>query len=153
MASKNTIEYINGTLFTHGGIHPELAKANISLEEINEINRKNYYKTYFPKPKRSIEQLVLSNKKGVCWYRGYFNDNLSQSEIEQGLDRFQAKNIVVGHTLQSEIKKMYGGKVYAIDVSHPKDYINRWPSKKSEGLLIEGNRYFQLLYNGNKKEL
>ena len=152
LSSKNTIERINGNLFVHGGIHPEIANTEVTLEDINSINRANYYKPYFPKPEKNIEQLILSNKKGICWYRGYFKDDLSQSEVEKGLAKFNAKTVVVGHTLQNMVKKLYHGKVYAIDVVHPKDYINMWPNRKSEGLLIDGENYYQVLYNGTKKE-
>ena len=49
MSSKNTIESINGTLFAHGGIHPEIAETNLTLDDINQINRANYYQRHFPK--------------------------------------------------------------------------------------------------------
>lgn len=153
MSSKNTIELINGNLFAHGGIHPEIVDADITLDSINQINRANYYKAYFPKPENTVNQLVLSNKKGICWYRGYFRDDLSQEDVEKGIHKFNAKTIVVGHTIQSMVKKLYNGKVYAIDVTHPKDYINMWPNRKSEGLLINDGNYYQVLYNGKKKEL
>ena len=153
LASKNSIELINGTLFTHGGIHPEIAKTSISIDEINAINRKHYFKPYFPKPKKTVEQLITSNKKGVCWYRGYFKNELTQDEVEKGLNNFNAKSIVVGHTLQSKVKKLYKGKVYAIDVVHPKDYINSWPNRKSEGLLIEGEKYYRVFHNGKVEQL
>ena len=153
LSSKNTIELINGTLFTHGGIHPELADTKITLDEINQINRANYYQYHFPKPQKTIEQLVTSTKKGVCWYRGYFKNDLSQEDVEKGIEKFGGKSVVVGHTLQSMVKKLYDGKVYAIDVVHPKDYINMWPSRKSEGLLIQNNKYYQVLYNGKLIEL
>jgi hypothetical protein len=44
LSSKNSLERINGNLFVHGGIHPNIAKSNTSLEEINTLIRKNYYK-------------------------------------------------------------------------------------------------------------
>ncbi len=153
MHSKNTIERINGVLFTHGGIHPELADADITLEEINSINRANYNTTYFPKPEETIDQLITSHKKGVCWYRGYFNDDLSQNEVEKGVAKFNAESVVVGHTIQSMVKKLFDGKVYAIDVKHPGDYISMWPNRKSEGLLIEAGKYYQVLYTGERNEL
>ena len=33
-------------------------------------------------------------------------------------------------------------KVIGIEVQHPKDYHKNWPNKKSEGLFIEGNKYY-----------
>lgn len=153
MASKNSIELINGHLFAHGGIHPEIAQYDVSLEEVNRINRENYYHSYYPKPKETVEQLILSNKKGICWYRGYFNDDLSQEDVEKGIKKFNAKDIIVGHTLQWSVKKLYDGKVFAIDVKHPKDYNKNWPRKSSEGLLITNEKYFRLKSNGEQIEL
>ena len=153
MASKNTMELINGHLFTHGGIHPDIADYDITIEQVNKINRDHYDQSYFPKPKKSVAQLILSNKNGICWYRGYFKDDLSQEEVEKGINQFNAKAVVVGHTLQWSVKKLYNGKVFAIDVKHPKDYNKNWPNKKSEGLLITEGKYHRILANGKKLEL
>lgn len=153
MYSKNTLELINGNLFAHGGIHPDIANYDITIDQVNQINRANYYKSYFPKPKKSIEQLITSSRKGVCWYRGYFRDDLSQIDVEKGIDKFNAKAVIVGHTLQRKVKEFYKGKVYCIDVKHPKDYNKNWPNKKSEGLLIADDTYYRVLENGSKKEL
>ena len=153
MASKNTLELINGYLFAHGGIHPDIANYDITIEQVNQINRDHYDQSYFPKPKESIAQLILSNKNGICWYRGYFKDDLSQEEVEKGINQFNAKAVVVGHTLQWSVKKLYNGKVFAIDVKHPKDYNNNWPKKNSEGLLINEGKYYRLLADGKKKEI
>ncbi|MGI9531430.1 metallophosphoesterase [Lutimonas sp.] len=153
MASKNTLELINGHLFTHGGIHPDIQDYDISIDQVNQINRAHYDQSYFPKPKESVSQLILSNKNGICWYRGYFKDDLSQEEVEKGIDKFNAKAVVVGHTLQWSVKKLYNGKVFAIDVKHPKDYNNNWPGKSSEGLLIQEGKYFRILADGDMIEL
>jgi hypothetical protein len=153
MASKNTIELINGNLFTHGGIHPEIVKYAITIDQLNQINRKNYRKPFFPKPQESVDQIILSKRKGLCWYRGYFNEDLSQEEVEKGIEKFNAKSIIVGHTPQWTVKSMYNRRVFAIDVKHPKDYISNWPNKKSEGLLIKNGKYLRLLMNQKIFEL
>ena len=153
MSSKNTIERINGVLFTHGGIHPDIANHDVTLDDLNRINRNNYYKSYFPKPEKNIEQLVLSSKKGICWYRGYFKDDLSQEDVEKGIQKFDANAVVVGHTIQSKVKSHFNGKVIAIDVKHPNDYYKNWPHQESEALLIEQGKHYRVLANGNKKEL
>lgn len=153
MASKNSMERINGHLFAHGGIHPEMAQYDITLEEVNQINRQNYSKSYYPKPEETVEQLIISNRKGICWYRGYFKDDLSQEDVEKGLKMFDATAIIVGHTIQWRVNKLYDGKVIAIDVKHPKDYNKNWPSKDSEGLLITTENYFRLKGNGERIKL
>ena len=120
---------------------------------MNRINRANYRKPFFPKPKESVDQLILSIRKGLCWYRGYFDDELSQEDVEKPIEMFNAKAIVVGHNPQWAVKTLYNRKVFAIDVMHPKDYISNWPNKKSEGLLIKDGKYFRLLMNQKRFEL
>jgi hypothetical protein len=155
MASKNSIEMINGNLFTHGGLHPDLGEAevDISLEEINQICRSNYYKIYFPGPEKNVEQLLLSTKTGISWYRGYFKEDLTQEQVNKGLDKFNAKSVIVGHTIQSKVNSQYEGRVIGIDVKHPNDYHKNWPHKDSEGLLIKGNTYYRAFYTGVQEEI
>jgi len=153
MSSKNSIEKINGILFAHGGIHPDLAKYKTNLDEVNQIIRNNYYKPYYPNPQQNLEQLLISSHKGIAWYRGYFKDDLTQKDVEKGLKQFNAKSIVVGHTLQSKVNRKFNRRVIGIDVKHPKDYSKSIPNQKSESLLIENNQYYRVLHNGDKKEI
>ncbi len=153
LSSKNTIEKINGHIFVHGGIHPEVAELGLSLEVINTISRKHYYKAYYPQPEKTSAQLITSTHKGISWYRGYFREDLSQAQIDTQLAIFEAKSVIVGHTLQSKVSSFFNGKVIGIDVHHPKDYSKNWPSGQSEGLLIENDVMYRLLNDGTKKTL
>lgn len=153
MSSKNAIERINGNLFAHGGIHPKVADLALSLDEINSIIRANYYLPYYPKSVKTNEQWLTSTTTGICWYRGYFKADLSQAQVEKGLNTFNAKAIIVGHTLQSKVSMHYNGKVIGIDVKHPKDYHKNWPSGNSEGLLIHENKYYRVFDNGEKENI
>ena len=153
MASKNTIELINGNLFVHGGIHPDVATTKLNLNQINQIIRKMYYKTYYPSTEKTDEQLLNSNRTGIAWYRGYFKDDLTQKQVESGLSKFNAKAVIVGHTLQSKVNRQYNGKVIGIDVKHPKDYQKHFPFKKSEGLLIVKDTYYRTLHDGTKEKI
>lgn len=153
LSSKNAIEKINGHIFVHGGIHPEVANLGLTLEELNTISRTLYYTAYFPTPEKTNAQLITSTRKGISWYRGYFRENVSQAQIDSQLETFKAKSVVVGHTLQSKVKSFFNGKVIGIDVKHPKDYSKSWPNGQSEGLLIENDSMFRLLHDGTKKAL
>ncbi len=153
MSSKNSLELINGNLFAHGGIHPDIADLDFSLDEINELIRSNYYKPYYPKVEKTEESILISKRIGICWYRGYFKDDLSQEQVELGINKFNAKAIIVGHTLQSKVNRQYNGKVIGIDVKHPKDYQKYWPKGQTEGLLIKNNKYYRVLANGEKVEI
>ncbi len=153
LASKNTIEVINGNIFTHGGIHPEIAAFTVDIEKINAINSAYYDKVYYPTGDKNLTQLITSNRKGICWYRGYFKDELAQEQIDEIVTSFKAKTIVVGHTIQSKVKRSYNGKIIGIDVKHPKDYQYEWPKGRSEGLLIENEKYYRILDNGDREEI
>ena len=153
LSSKNSLEKINGNLFAHGGLTPEIAATTLDLNAINQIIRNNYYTPYYPKTESTTESLLTSTKTGICWYRGYFKDDLSQEVVEKGLNKFNAKSIVVGHTLQSKVNRQYNGKVIGIDVKHPKDYHKNWPKGESEGLLIENDKYYRVFADGKKEEI
>lgn len=153
LASKNIMERINGNLFVHGGIHPQLPDLNIGLKEINQIARDNYRLPYYPKPNEDAEQFIISTHKGPSWYRGYFKDGLGTQDIENGLSHFNVNSVIVGHTIQSKVNAKFGGKVIGIDVHHPKDYHKNWPKRTSEGVLIEDARYYRVFDDGERMEL
>jgi len=153
LESKNTMELINGVLFVHGGIHPDVAGSSLGLEEVNAVLRRNFRKTYFPRPTKDIEQLLVSTETGPSWYRGYFRADLTQAQVESGLDLFNASAVVVGHTLQGKVNRQFDGRVIGIDVRHPSDDHKSWPSRRSEGLFIDGGRFYRVLDTGEMGEL
>lgn len=153
LASKNAIELINGNLFVHGGIHPEIASSALTLEEINRLIRANYHQSFSPRSAKFPGYLFVSSITGPCWYRRYFREDLTQEQVEAGLAKFGVRAVVVGHTIQSEITKSYEGKVFGIDVKHPSDDRTDWPLGKSEGLLIEADVYFRVLETGEKYKM
>lgn len=99
------------------------------------------------------QSFLRSSTTGPAWYRGYFKDDLSQQQVEQGLNAVGAEAVVVGHTLQSKVNAMYDNKVFAIDVRHPKDYPTSFPLRRSEGLLIKAGQYSRLLEDGGERPL
>lgn len=153
LASKNTAELINAHLFVHGGIHPKLAAMSLNLEELNQFVRAHYRKSYFPKPSPAENDILISTQQGPSWYRGYFEGNLSQTEVDAGLAKFKAQAVVVGHTPQWKINTLFNRKVIAINVKHPRDYRGSFPPRSSEALLIQGSSYYRLLSDGEKQAL
>ncbi|MCM8568549.1 metallophosphoesterase [Gramella jeungdoensis] len=153
LSSKNVIESINGNIFVHGGLHPEIADLDMSIPRINNHLRSTYYEAPYPKVDKDEKELLISSKTGISWYRGYFKEDLSQEEIERPLKKFNAKAVVVGHTLQFKVKRFYEGKVYGIDVKHPNDYHKNWPNYDSEGLLISNNEYFRVMADGEVEKI
>lgn len=153
LASKNVLEIINGVAFVHGGLHPGIASNKLSVADINRIVRGGYRTLYYTPIKATTESFLRSSTTGPAWYRGYFKDDMSQQQVEQGLQAIGADAVVVGHTLQRKVNARYRNKVFAIDVKHPKDYLTSFPLRSSEGLLIKDGKYFRLLDDGSSKAL
>lgn len=153
LSTKNVIESINGNIFVHGGLHPDVAHLELSIPQINEYLRSTYYQAPYPKVDTDEKDLLVSSRTGLSWYRGYFKEDLSQEDVEGPLKKFNAEAVVVGHTLQPKVKKFYDGKVYGIDVKHSNDYHKNWPDYESQGLLISGDAYFRVKANGEVEKI
>jgi len=93
LESKNAMERINGHLFVHGGLHPDLAQSELGIQEINTIIRNNYRRAYFPRTDGNDHQLLLSGRTGPCWYRGYFKEDLQEEEVIASLTKFGAGRV------------------------------------------------------------
>ena len=153
MASKNVVEVINDVAFVHGGLHPRISEFGLSVDEVNGIVRAGYRTPWFTPTTETKESFLRSSGTGPAWYRGYYTDDLSTVEIDQGLRAVGASAVVVGHTLQSEVTAKHDGRVFAIDVRHPKDYLTSFPLRRSEGLMIKDGQYFRLLQNGRVQSM
>ncbi|MCW8109099.1 metallophosphoesterase [Alteromonas ponticola] len=151
LASKNVIENINGHLFVHGGIHPDISKLGMSIDEINAVVREHFRQFYYPRATlQNHIDLLTSTITGPAWYRGYFKDDVDTHHVKQSLEAFKAKAVIVGHTLQFKVNALFDNQVFAIDVKHPDDYNVSFPTKSSEGLLIENGSYYRLMEDGER---
>lgn len=149
LASKNSAEIINGRLFVHGGLHPKLAQLPYSLEDINRIARSQYRKMWYPKRGAIQEDFLLDTVNGPSWYRGYFEGDLTQAQVDATLEKFQANAVVVGHTPTGKVKTLFNKKIFAIDVKHPLDYRGSFPPRRSQGLRIEGDKAWRVNDDGS----
>lgn len=142
LATKNVVEQIGKYLFVHGGFSSDLLKYKLSLHDINNKTRLNYYSQNLESDS-TIN--FLYSPKGPFWYRGYFMNRLNYLKIKiEALDRvlsyYTIDKIVVGHTPVDTIAMSFNGKVIGTDVSHGKDKY----SGKTKGLLIEHGKEFTI---------
>lgn len=149
MMSKNSMEVINGRVFVHGGLHPKLASLPYGVEDINRIVRSQYRQMWYPKRQPAPEDFLLDTASGPSWYRGYFEDDLTQGQVEASLKKLQAHAVVVGHTVTGQVKPLFEKKVYAIDVKHPLDYRETLPLRRSEGLRLEADKAWRVKDDGS----
>ncbi len=153
LASKNTVEVIDGILFVHGGLHPGLMEKPWSLEDLNRIVRDRYRRAWYPKQRVDHEDFLIDPRTGPSWYRGYFKEDLSQDQVDRTLARFGATAVVVGHTLNWRVKTLFDGKVVAIDVKHPVDHSFTLPPRRSEGVWLEGGKAWRVRDDGSRAAL
>jgi len=107
------------TVITHGGVHPLVADAGFTVNNLNSAMRR-YWSGDMPS-KAELDAVI--GPAGLTQYRGYLEDGgerfarAADAQIGGVLAHFGAKTIVVGHTLVDRVTALHGGKVWAIDVN------------------------------------
>ena len=151
LRSKPVLIKVNDMLFAHGGFHPQLAKDNLSIEDINHVFKDNLVEAELESPREGLGE-YLHKTDGPIWYRGYFakernkDNGATLAEINLLLKHFDVKHIIVGHTSQKQIETRFNGKVIAIDSSMKK-------GEYGEILFIEKDQKWRGSLTGEKLKL
>ncbi len=115
LRSRPVVVKINGMLFLHGGIHPELVNKKLTIDQINTVFNAQLVASETAEGRDELGTF-LHQSSGPIWYRGYFKEPLvSDVEIDQQLAHFGVQHIVIGHTSLQQIQARYNGKVIGID--------------------------------------
>ena len=152
LAAKNTVEMINDHLFVHGGLHPDVVKHQWSINAMNQRVRDYYRQMYYPGLADEKTESLLSTETGPAWFRGYLREEVTDDEFERVLAFYNARSMVVGHTIQFSVNSLFDNRLFAIDVKHPNDYRSSFPYKSSEGLLIQDGQFYRLTDDGEKHQ-
>lgn len=118
---------LGSVLFVHGGVSPQVAKSGLRVSDINRAMRE-YWRETGKRVARSKAYDAAIGPSGVTQYRGYFygaksaDDKdiplVNRKDVENILAAFDAKQIVVAHTLVERVERLFGGLVYAVDVDY-----------------------------------
>ena len=153
LRSKSTIVKINNNIFTHGGISEDfISYGDFNLEKINDTMRKSIPQLKKLRKSRnevksdSIFYNVFYGSKSLIWYRDYFKDNFTDTDVSKILKLVDADHIVVGHTTQEKIVNLFNNKIFGVD-SGLKN------GEYGEVLIIENKRFFRGTLNGELIEL
>lgn len=116
LRSKPTILKINKDTYVHGGLSKTFLALGYDIENVNKLMRESidiskellkttsFYTDYY-------------GSNGPIWYRGYFNDNLPDTEIKEILKYIKSKHLVVGHCSSEEVVQLYNEKIFGVDSS------------------------------------
>jgi len=145
LATKNVVERVGNTLFSHAGISGYMNMLRLPLKELNEITRPFYTDTTY---KYSDDRLnIIYSDFGPFWYRNYYKaPRANVTQIDSTLDIYGVRTISTGHTIiANEIRSLYGGKVFNTDVHHAQGH--------SEALLIDNGKFWRVNPAGEKLEI
>jgi hypothetical protein len=142
---------VGDNLFVHAGLSLKLTQKSYKIGEINELGWR--YVGYSPKARNEMNSRneFLYGSDGSLWYRGLVVDSKSHpaipsEDLNEVLDYYDTKRIIVGHSEVDDIDWRYDGRVVAVNVRHYDNY----KENRTAGLLIEGNNVYSVTYSGEK---
>ncbi|MCL6259209.1 metallophosphoesterase [Aquiflexum sp. TKW24L] len=136
---------IDDLLITHAGISPAFIGRNLTAKKVNTL----FYKKILKASNRRKNELqnFLTGEEGPIWYRGYFiQPTPTEQQLDDMLDFFDSKKIIVGHTSLGFITGLFGGRVIGVD-SNIKD------GNTGEILIVENGEAFRGRTNGSRLKL
>ncbi|WP_178986175.1 metallophosphoesterase [Winogradskyella helgolandensis] len=164
LRTKNVVEKIGDYIFVHGGLNKSLVDANFDIPEINAIAKAYYGRKFQEHSDNSREKLIVKSQSGPYWDRslamnlmyktvfflnGASAKKTSESELDEVLEYYNAKKIVIGHSVVDDVTSDYNGKVIKIDVKHGTEKN----SKNTQGLLIERGVEYKIDALGTREKL
>lgn len=117
LRKHDAVVKINGVVFVHGGLTPEVAA--LGCAAINETVRRELSQELQRTRSAPLESLA-GRESGPLWYRGLAREDEQAlgPALEQVLRSLQARAVVIGHTVTEtgRIVTRFGGRVVMIDV-------------------------------------
>jgi len=143
LRSKPTIIKINDNTFVHGGISKQFLTDGYDMNNTNEVLSASIDRDIAEMKSTGFRDKYYGSK-GPIWYRGYFRNNLPDSEIIEILEAVDSKHIIVGHCSNDEVVQLYDHKIFGVDSSIKK-------GKYGEVLFIlRGKKYYRGTMQGRK---
>lgn len=144
LSTKNIMEKIGDILFVHGGIAPQFLQLKGTIASINNQIRPHYNQAHklFADP---LLNTVFNSESSPFWYRGYYQQAVSEELIDATLTHFQVNNIITGHTIVEKVSCYFNGKVININTDHA--------AGKSQALLIKKTRFYRVDMNGKRERI
>jgi len=153
LRTKSSIERIGDIIFVHAGLSPELITYNFSLQQINDSIRA--YLVWQTDDIENDRARFLFRSFGPLWFRGMVMDykdyykKVTEEEVNQILDFYDANAVVIGHTIVDSISTDYEDKVIRIDIHQP----TKKNTGNAQALLIEDNTFYRVNDFGERNKL
>lgn len=147
LRSKPVLVQVGDTLFTHGGISPQVLATGLDLAAIDALAARCNGVLALAK---SAEMKVIFGRNGLVGYRGLAKateatPKAGSAHVEALLAKFGARRIAIGHTLAEHVGMSYGGRVLRTDVAHADGTV--------EGILFSGGMLWRVAADGTRVPL
>ena len=146
LRTKHLAVRLNGILYVHGGLGPQVVARNLKIKDINAQGREGIDLRTYDRVFKDLPNFIFGSE-GPLWYRGYHRSmdyaQATDADIQTVLSHFGATAVVVGHTDIGEIRPLYGGRVFGIDVDVA-------TLGSLQGLLWEGGEFFKVVGDGRR---
>lgn len=126
LATRNTMQKIGKDLYVHAGLSKEFYEWNLSIPTVNEEMSKALFMGKKERKELSALTAFLYGNSGPIWYRGMVRDKEKYNPIPadtlgQILKRYDAKRIIVGHTIFEDVSTFHDKRVIDVNVNNAKN--------------------------------
>jgi len=145
----DTVIRVNGVLFVHGGLSPEVSQ--MPCDAINDTVRRELTGEV-DKTRAAPLASLAAGARGPLWYRGLTEESEDAPATIDGMLAAQgAGAVVVGHSVQNggRIEMLFGGKVFALDTGMQPAYV---PKGRASALEIKDG-VFTAIYTDRRDVL
>jgi hypothetical protein len=149
LRERRALVKIDGTVFLHGGLTPEVAA--LGCEGINEALRREITRD-IDKTRERMDVSLAMGENGPLWFRGMAREDEAawRPSLEQVLISIGASRVVIGHTVTGDgrIRARFDGRVVMIDVG-----MNPVYGRNLAALELTAAGRATALYEGRREEL
>ncbi|MBX2815604.1 MAG: metallophosphoesterase [Saprospiraceae bacterium] len=143
LRSKNAVITIGGLLLSHAGITPTVQELEMPLTALNALLRKTRMHGGLTASEQKTVNVLLGSA-GPFWNRQWVEAPPKMTVLDKILSYYEADQMIIGHTLVSEMHTRYDGKLVLVDVDHRQ-------SQGARALLIEGHAMYTVDQTGKRK--
>lgn len=153
LATRNTMQVIGDNLFVHAGLGKDFLEAKLTIPQVNEEMSRALFMTKKERNELSPLTKFLYGNQGPIWYRGMVRNDekynpLHTDVLNELLEVYGVKRIIVGHTIFPDIRTFYNGKVIVVNVDNKKNF----DAVLGRGILIEKQNIYVVNDKGIMKQ-
>lgn len=148
--ARNVVARINGIVFLHGGLSPEVAALGCA-----GINRQAREELIGPMPPKDQMKALTTSPEGPLWYRGLVEDGAApgpadDAKVDAAMKALDARAIVLGHTVSPNFRIRTGSKGRIVQIDTGMLGGDYYPGGRPAALEITGDTWTAIYQDGRQ---